>query len=89
MTFQELKNHLIAFGLLEKVEEFYNPDGSIKSFDAMEAGIKKYSSSQRNIIKGLTDLYHNRNTVFFNDLINSLDRENIYRLIQVIKQIRK
>jgi len=89
MTFNELKKHLTAFGLWKKTEPFYNPDGTMKDFEAMETGITKYSSSERVLILALTDLYHNRDTVFFNELINTLDRENIYRLIQIIRQIRK
>lgn len=89
MTFNELKKHLTAFGLWKKTEPFYNPDGTMKDFEAMETGITKYSSSERAIIRAITDLYHNRDTIYFNELINALDQENIYRLIQIIRQIRK
>lgn len=89
MTFNELKKHLTAFGLWGKTERFYNPDGSIKDFEALDEGIRVYSSSEKVLIKAMTDLYHNRDTVFFNELINALDGDNLDRLAEIIKMTPK
>jgi len=88
MTFNQLKTAMESFGLWEKVRGFYRKDGRIHDFDALEDGIKKYSTSERALILAFTDLYHGRNTIFFNELIQALDTENIFKLIQVIRQLK-
>jgi len=88
MTFDQLKTAMESFGLWEKVRGFYRKDGRIHDFEALETGIKKYSTSERALILAFTDWYHGRNTVYFNELIQALDQENIFKLIQVIRQLK-
>lgn len=88
MTFDQLKTAMESFGLWEKVRGFYRKDGRIHDFEALEDGIKKYSTSERALILAFTDWYHGRNTVYFNEVIQALDQENIYKLIQMVRQLK-
>ena len=82
MTFNALKQALKDFGLLEYVEELYSPEGKIEDFELLEDRIIKLSTSQRLLIKALTDVYHGRETVFFIELVDVLDRDNREKLIK-------
>jgi len=88
MTFNQMKKIMESFGLWEKVRGFYREDGRIHDFEALEEGIKKYSTSERALILAFTDLYHGRDTIYFNELIQCLDQKNMDRLIRVIRHLK-
>jgi hypothetical protein len=81
MEFTDLKVILSSFGLWVKVSAAYNPDGSVKDFKMLEKLTEKLARSERAIIRAMTGLYHNRNTVSFTELYNALDRTNTDKLI--------
>jgi len=76
MTFKQLKEALREFGLLEYIDDLYSPEGMVKDYDLLDQRLSKLSSSQALLIGALTDIYHNRQTVYFMDLVNVLDETN-------------
>ncbi len=80
MTFKQLKNTLREWSLLDMVEDLYSSEGMVKDYDLLDQRLSKLSSSQAVLIGALTDIYHGRQTVYFTDMVNVLDKENVKRL---------
>ena len=81
MKFSDLKVILSSFDLWEKVSGAYNPDGSVKDFKMLDKTINKLTTMEKVVIKAMTGIYHNRNTVAFTELCNTLDRTSTDKLI--------
>jgi len=80
MTFKQLKETLREWSLLDMVEDLYSSEGMVQDYDLLDQRLSKLSSSQAILIGALTDIYHGRQTVYFADMVNVLDKENVKRL---------
>lgn len=78
MTFEDVRAILEDFDLWRKVAPFATSTG-LNEENLEEA---KFSTSERLIIKAVLDIYHDRKTVYFRDLVRFLDKANRLRLLQ-------
>lgn len=81
MEFRDLVMVLSDFGLWEKVAGCYEGENYLGD-EFLEEHIRKYSTSDKLIIRAIVGIYHGRRLVSFYELYRFLDGENTEKLIK-------